>query len=150
MSKIKIFNYVQYNERVATSGQPEIDEFDLIAQQGSQAVINLAMPNSDGAIANEGSIVTGLGMAYFHIPVPFNEPKIAQLVLFIKIMESLKSANIWVHCVANYRVSAFMYQYQRKVYGASKKEAMSTIFEFWQPDKNWQNIMDLSVENILL
>jgi len=125
MSHNKIFNFIQYNEKIATSGQPESDEFALIAKNGIASIINLAMPNSDGALANEGQIVTALGMNYFHIPVPFDQPSVEHLVLFIKLMQSLSNKNVWVHCVANYRVSAFMYQYQRKIYDMPEKKAKS-------------------------
>ena len=108
------------------------------------------MHNSDDAVPNEGSIVTGLGMSYFHIPVPFEAPTVEHIRLFIKLMECLKSQKIWVHCAANFRVSAFMYLYQRHVYGASEKEEKSSIFEFWRPDETWQKFMELNVDDIAL
>src|SRR5450756_117291 len=39
-----------------------------------QITCNLALPTSDNAIPNEGSVVTSLGMAYVHIPVDFKAP----------------------------------------------------------------------------
>jgi len=42
-----------------------------IARMGYEAVVSLAMHDSEGAIPDEGSIVAGLEMSYFHIPVPF-------------------------------------------------------------------------------
>jgi len=148
MSIHEIYNYVQFNEGVATSGQPLSNEFKDIAESGFHAVVNLAMHNSDDAVANEGSIVTALEMAYFHIPVPFEAPTAKHLKLFIHLMECLKSDKVWVHCAANYRVAAFMYQYQRHVYGVPADAAKSPIFEFWQPDKIWQDLMALSADDI--
>jgi len=150
MSKTEIFNYVQFNEDIATSGQPLPDEFTFIAESGYKAVVNIAMHDSDDAVASEGNIVTSLGMSYFHIPVPFDAPTLEHLRLFIKIMECLKSEKVWVHCAANYRVSAFMYQYQMQVYGASSDEAKSSIFDYWHPNQTWNNIMDLSADEIAL
>jgi protein tyrosine phosphatase (PTP) superfamily phosphohydrolase (DUF442 family) len=150
MSKQKIFNYVQVNKNIATSGQPLADEFTFIGESGHQAVINIAMHNSDDAVANEGSIVTALGMSYFHIPVPFESPSVKHLRLFIRVMECLKGEKVWVHCAANYRVSAFMYQYQKQLYGLSSEEAKSSIFEFWHPDGEWKKIMSLRADEIML
>ena len=149
MSKQKIFNYIQVNKNIATSGQPLENEFFFIGESGHQAVINIAMHNSDDAVANEGTIVTALGMSYFHIPVPFESPTVNHLRLFIRVMECLKGEKVWVHCAANYRVSAFMYQYQKLVYGLSSEEAKSSIFEFWHPDEAWNEIMNLSAEEIM-
>ena len=148
MSIAKIRNYVQATETIATSGQPLEDQFPLIRQSGYQAVINIAMPDSEGALVNEGHIVTGLGMAYFHIPVPFEAPTVEQLRLFIGVMECLQGKKVWAHCIANYRVSAFMYQYRKTVYGVAPQEAKSSIFELWQPDAVWQQIMDLHPDEI--
>lgn len=150
MSKQEIFNYVQFNNDIATSGQPLKNEFFFISESGHKAVINIAMHNSDDAIANEGSIVTALGMSYFHIPVPFESPTVNHLRLFIKVMECFKGEKVWAHCAANYRVSAFMYQYQKHVYDLSSEDAKSPIFQFWHPDKAWKKIINLKADEILL
>ncbi len=146
----EIYNFVQLTDTIATSGQPLEGEFTLIAKSSHKAVINLAMHNSDDAIANEGNIVTTLGMSYFHLPVPFEAPAIEHLKLFFKIMECFKGEKVWAHCAANYRVSAFMYQYLKLLRGISTQEAKSSIFDFWQPDAAWKGIMELSKEEITL
>ncbi len=145
---MEILNYVQFNDRIATSGQPLEDEFSFISASGYKAVINIAMHNSDDFVPNEGYIVTELGMSYFHIPVPFEAPTVGQLRLFIQLMECLKNQSVWVHCAANFRVSAFMYLYQRHVYGASIEEAKSSVFEFWHPDETWKKFMELNIDGV--
>ena len=147
---MEIFNYVQFNDRIATSGQPLEDEFSFISEGGYKSVINIAMHNSDDFVPNEGYIVTKLGMSYFHIPVPFEAPTVEQLRLFIKLMECLKNQKVWVHCAANFRVSAFMYMYQKHVYDTTTEEAKSSIFEFWRPDETWENFMKLNTDDIAL
>ncbi|TFG93618.1 MAG: hypothetical protein E4H15_00920 [Syntrophobacterales bacterium] len=67
----KPLNYYQITEKVGTSGQPSKEQFSDIAQMGYEAVVNLAMHDSENTIPEEGGIVAGFGMAYFHIPVPF-------------------------------------------------------------------------------
>ena len=64
-----IRDYYQISDFLATSGQPTAQQFLLIAQAGYHAVINLAMSSSTNALANEGVIVTDLGMVYVQIPV---------------------------------------------------------------------------------
>jgi len=62
LSKIRDVRAI--GERVGTAGQPSEDQFRSVRDAGFEAVINLALPTSDKAMAHEGSIVTGLGMSY--------------------------------------------------------------------------------------
>lgn len=150
MSIAEITNFIQVSERIASSGQPEEHQFKLIANENYQLVINLAMPNSENAIPEEGNIVTAYKMSYVHIPVPFDAPNVAHLRQFIKIMSSFSDEKVWVHCVVNYRVSAFLYQYQRTVQGASVEQAKMVMLPSWQPNEVWQRFMAISPNEIAL
>ena len=87
MSIENIRNHIQVSENIASSGQPDVAEFQDIATAGYDVVVNLAMPDSDFAIPEEGNIVTAAGMAYIHIPVPFDAPTAEHLRQFIKVMQ---------------------------------------------------------------
>jgi len=150
MSIDTIFNYVQLTERIATSGQPTKKQFIDIANKEYKAIINIAMPDSDNAIQDEGSIVTFLGMSYFHIPVPFDAPEKSHLVLFLKLLKGLEENKIWVHCALNYRVSAFMYHHHKLVLKLPDKEAKSVIFENWKPNKVWRKFLAIEASEIAL
>jgi Putative phosphatase (DUF442) len=78
----EITNFVQLTEDIGTSGQPQREQFALIKDAGYDAVINLALPTSDHAIPDEGSVVTGLGMSYSHVPVVFENPTLDNLRTF--------------------------------------------------------------------
>ena len=148
LSAIK--NFVQLTTDVGTSGQPKRDQFELIAKDGYSAVVNLALPTSDHAIADEGSVVTGFGMSYFHIPVDFAKPTIEDLRTFFGTMQALDGRKVWVHCVVNARVSAFMYLYLKHVRGVDEAEARSPVLERWQPtmDPVWSSFIRLDGEQI--
>jgi protein tyrosine phosphatase (PTP) superfamily phosphohydrolase (DUF442 family) len=150
MSIDEIRNYIQVSDRIASSGQPEDHQFKYIADAGYEVVINLAMPNSESAIPEEGNIVTSLKMTYVHIPVPFDAPDIVHLRDFIKVMHALSHQKVWIHCVANYRVSAFLYQYFRLVHGAQPEEARKVMLTSWKPNKIWQKFLALSDEEVAL
>ncbi|MEJ2620441.1 MAG: protein tyrosine phosphatase family protein [Candidatus Thiodiazotropha sp.] len=141
-----ITNYIKVSERIASSGQPEEHQFKAIAQAGYQVVINLAMPNSENAIPEEGYIVTARSMTYVHIPVPFDAPNAEHLKTFIGIMNGCRDQKVWLHCVVNKRVSAFLYQYLRVVDDWSHKEALKVMLPAWQPDDVWQEFMNLTLE----
>jgi protein tyrosine phosphatase (PTP) superfamily phosphohydrolase (DUF442 family) len=150
MSIEEITNFIQVSENIASSGQPEEHQFKSIAAAGYRVVINLAMPNSENAISEEGYLVTALKMAYVHLPVPFESPTTQHLQTFIKIMSSFADDRIWVHCVVNYRVSAFLYQYFRLALGYSEEQARRAILSSWQPNEIWQRFMDISRNEIAL
>jgi protein tyrosine phosphatase (PTP) superfamily phosphohydrolase (DUF442 family) len=139
-----IRNYVLVSNRIASSGQPNELQFNDIAEAGYQAVINLAMPDAENAIPEEGNIVSSLNMAYVQLPVPFNAPNLEHLKMFVGIMEALSDKKVWVHCVANKRASAFLYQYQRLIHEKSHDEAVEAMLPNWQPDEVWQRFMTLS------
>ena len=143
-----VLNYIKINELISTSGQPKIEEFDLIKNEGFEVVINLALCNASNAIENEDKIVTNLGMSYFHIPVNFENPKASDLKLFINVMQSLGANKVWVHCAKNYRVSAFMYVYHKYVLKTPFENIDLSIFNIWNPDKTWQELMKITLEDL--
>ena len=143
-----ILNYIKINELISTSGQPKIEEFDLIKDEGFEVVINLALCNASNAMENEDKVVTNLGMSYFHIPVDFENPKPSDLKLFINVMQSLGANKVWVHCAKNYRVSAFMYVYHKYVLKTPFENIDLSIFNIWNPDKSWQELMKITLEDL--
>ena len=62
-------------------------------------------------------------MTYIHIPVDFQNPTDQDFEQFCAVMEQLKDDRVHVHCIANYRVSAFFYRYRRDVLGIDEAKA---------------------------
>ena len=54
-------------------------------------------------------------MIYIHIRVDFQNPTDQDFSQFSSVMDRLKDVPVHVHCIANYRVSAFLYRYRRDV-----------------------------------
>lgn len=145
-----LLNFHQSTETIGTSGQPSADQFREIASIGYQAVVNLAMPDSDDALENEGSLVTSEGMAYFHIPVPFDDPQPAHLKTFFGVMDALEGQKVLVHCQVNARVSAFMHQYLTLTKGKTSEEASSPLLGKWRPrmDDVWKRVLSWDLKDI--
>ena len=145
-----ITNYVPLTGDISSSGQPRRDQFELIADAGYEVVINLALADSEHAIPEEGSIVTGLGMRFVHIPVDFAAPTVADLREFIGVMEAFTGRRIWVHCVVNARVSAFLYHYLSKVRGLPEAECRTPILDKWAPqmDGVWKAFLAIDAATI--
>jgi len=143
-----ILNYIKINELISTSGQPTVEQFELIAQEEFEVVINLALYNASNAIENEDKVVTSLNMTYFHIPVDFENPKPSDVKLFLNTLQALGSNKVWVHCALNYRVSAFMYIYHKYILQTPFDDIDISLFEEWSPDIKWQEIIKISYEEI--
>lgn len=147
-----ITNFVQLTEDVATSGQPTREQFAEIAAKGYRAVVNLALAESDHAVPEEGSLVAAAGMSYAHIPVRWDGPTVDDLRLFIGTMRALEGRKVWVHCVLNLRVSAFMYHYLRNDRGLPEAQSRSPVLDRWGPrmDEVWKRFLALTPDEIRL
>ena len=146
----EIFNFVQLTDRVGTAGQPTREQFADISAAGYAAVINLAMHDSDNAIADEGGVVSSNGMRYLHLPIDFSAPTADDARLFIDIMRALAPRKVFVHCAMNLRVSAFMYLYLHHACGVSEEQARSPILAKWEPrmDQVWRDFLSLSAQEV--
>ena len=145
-------NFVQLTDRVGTSGQPTAAQFADIAAAGYRAVVNLALANSDNAIADEGGVVSGLRLSYFHLPVLFDAPQLSELRTFIGLMRVLEDRPVWVHCAMNLRVSAFMYHYLRHDLELPEAQARSPVFKRWEPrmDAVWRDFLAIPAAALAL
>ena len=146
----QILNFVQLTDSIGTSGQPTAEQFGDIAAAGYSVVVNLAVPDSHNAVANEGSLVTATGMTYVNIPVKWDDPTLRDLQRFIRTMRAFEGERVFVHCAMNLRVSAFLYQYLTIEKGLPPERARSPILEKWAPqmDEVWKRFLALPPEAV--
>ena len=102
-----IYNWRRLDDRITTSGQPTEPEFADIHALGVRHIINLGLHTHEKALPDEAASVSRLGMMYIHMPVDFQNPTDQDFDQFCSVMEQLKEVPVHVHCIANYRVSAF-------------------------------------------
>jgi protein tyrosine phosphatase (PTP) superfamily phosphohydrolase (DUF442 family) len=129
-------------QKLATSGQPTIEQFTKIKAAGYQVVINLALLDSSNAVPTEPSILADLGLTYIHIPVLWESPTAADFDLFRQTMQQYADRSVYVHCAANMRVSAFIYLYRRIYQNMSAATALADLEKIWTPNPIWQKFMD--------
>ncbi|SBS31279.1 hypothetical protein MSP8886_02049 [Marinomonas spartinae] len=144
----KIRNFVQLTPLIATGGQPKAEQFLSIAENGYDYVINLGMLDHPDAVLEEDQLVSELGMSYIHVPVKFDAPSKKQVALFCRLLSLLKTQKVFVHCIMNYRVSAFMYHYFSKVEKCSEHASKSIMFERWDINPVWQEMLKWSAEDL--
>lgn len=136
-----IYNFLQIDDAIATSGQPKAEEFEEIKNSGYQTVINLALTNSSNALDNEPEIVKSRGMEYIHIPVIWEKPTLKDFQTFVKVIDDNPERKLFVHCAANKRVSVFIYLYRLQK-GVDRALAQKDLEAIWKPNQVWQNFID--------
>ena len=138
----RIVNHVQVDGRIATSGALSEQAVADIAAAQYRHVIDLLPADNRFALAGERALVEGHGISYRHIPIDFGAPKRADFDTFVQAMQSAAGDKVWVHCAANFRVTAFMALYGRHHQGWTAERARDLIAEVWQPDATWQAFLD--------
>jgi len=137
----RIRNFLRIDDRLATSGMPQPDDFAALRQAGFDVVINLALPTSDNALPNEGELVSAQGMTYVHIPVKFDAPQPADFQRFTRVMDACAGQRVLVHCAVNKRVSAFVFLHRLRQ-GTDRAVAESDLTKIWQPDGVWLEFLN--------
>jgi protein tyrosine phosphatase (PTP) superfamily phosphohydrolase (DUF442 family) len=137
----EIPNFLQISDRLATAGQPTINQYPAIATAGYQVVINLGLIDSPNALADEATIASNLGFAYIHIPVQWNQPTPEDFQEFADEMDKQNGHKIFVHCAANKRVSVFVYLYRLRT-GTDQPTALQDLAKIWTPNPIWQSLIE--------
>jgi uncharacterized protein (TIGR01244 family) len=132
-----IYNWRRLDDRITTSGQPTEAQLADIHALGVRHIINLGLHSHEKALPDEAASVSRLGMTYIHIPVDFQSPTDGDFARFCSAMEQFKDVPVHVHCIANYRVSAFFYRYRRDVIGTDAAQARTDMEQVWQPEGVW-------------
>jgi protein tyrosine phosphatase (PTP) superfamily phosphohydrolase (DUF442 family) len=132
-----IYNWRRLDDRITTSGQPTETQLADIEALGVRHVVNLALHTHEKALPDERGSLGRLGISYIHIPVDFQNPTDQDFEKFCSAMEELKDVPVHVHCIANYRVSAFFYRYRRDVLGWDDAKARAEMDAIWHPEGVW-------------
>ncbi len=140
-------NFQRVSDRLASSGQIAYDQIPLLAEEGFEVVVNLAVADS-ARNGEEGFRVIQQGLTYVHIPVDWENPSMEDVELFFDVMEAVEGRKVYVHCFANMRASAFVYMYRTLVQGVPEAEARATMNEVWDPWEleQWGGLIDRARE----
>src|SRR3954467_11120941 len=132
-----IYHWCPLDDRITTSGQPTESQLADIQALGIRHIVNLGLHTHEKALPDEAASVNRLGMMYIHIPVDLQNPTDRDFDQFCSVMEQLKGVRVHVHCIANYRVSAFFYRYHRDVLGMDEPQARADMEQVWKPNGVW-------------
>jgi uncharacterized protein (TIGR01244 family) len=127
-----IRGWQRLDDHTTTSGRIEDGDLAALTALGTVHVINLAMTDHPEALADEGAKVMAAGMAYTHIPVPFDAPDEVHYEAFRRALGAHEGA-VHVHCIMNWRVSAFCYRLNREA-SMDEAEARALLHVQWAPE----------------
>ena len=128
---VEIRNWQRRPDGITTSGKLEPGDPGRLAAIGVKHVINLALDDHPEALADERSLLGQVGINYTHIPVPFEAPTREHVD---QMREALRQeiGPAHVHCIMNYRVTAFFYLLDRES-GMPEREARAIMAQIWDP-----------------
>ena len=132
---VDIRAWQRLDEQTTTSGKLEAGDVARLAAIGVKHVINLALDDHPEALADERALLASHGLSYTHIPVPFDAPDDAHFDAFRGALDEAGGAAVHVHCIMNFRVSAFFYRLNRDYRGMPEAQARALMEKQWAPDK---------------
>ncbi len=138
-------NYVVAGERIHTSGQPSAETLADLGERGFALVVNLAPPTTPDAVADEGRLVAGDGVAYVNIPVNWQRPTAAEFDLFSAVMQGASDQKVLVHCQLNMRASAFTFLYRVVHEGVAPEAAFTALSQVWVPRDQWAEFVNTTL-----
>ena len=126
-----IRNWQRRPDGVTTSGRLEPGDPARLAALGVRHVINLALDSHPEALPDEAALLAEQGIAYTHIPVPFDAPTHEHVAELSQVLDETEGP-VHVHCIMNYRVTAFFYLLD-KASGVPEAEARGRMAAVWDP-----------------
>jgi protein tyrosine phosphatase (PTP) superfamily phosphohydrolase (DUF442 family) len=138
----QITNYLVINDNLLTGGMPTADQLPVLQFEKIDLVVNLAIEDSPSATSNEREILNSLGISYHNIPVVWEDPKASDLTQFFSIMDENESKKMFVHCVLNMRVSAFVFLYFVIKKQMHPEIAFLNLRKIWEPNLIWQTFIN--------
>ena len=126
-----IRGWQRLSPRITTSGRIEDADIARLSAIGVAHVVNLALDDHPDALADEGAKLAAAGIGYTHIPVPFDAPGEDHFRAFMDALGAIE-APVHVHCIANWRVSAFFYRYNLSR-GMAEAAARALMERQWSP-----------------
>ena len=142
----EILNVQKIHNNLYSSGQPTVQQLELICQAGVSTVINLALNDADNSLIRqhiyEDRALLELGMHYIHLPILWDCPSASQALFALKAIHHLQDQLVWVHCAKNWRASSLMYLYRRFYMKMPIEKADELLHQVWEPDETWTGLIN--------
>lgn len=128
---VDIRHWQRRADGITTSGRLQPRDPARLAAIGVRHVINLALDTHPEALTDEAALMAAAGIAYTHIPVPFDAPR-HDHVAALQAALAAHPGPAHVHCIMNWRVTAFFYLLDCAA-GVPEPEARARMAQVWNP-----------------
>lgn len=128
---VDIRNWQRRPDGITTSGRLVPGDPVRLAAIGVRHVVNLALSDHPEALADEAGQMAAAGIGYTHIPVPFDAPTRGHVARLARVLAEVDGP-VHVHCIMNWRVTAFLYLIDRQA-GIAEPEARARMTSVWDP-----------------
>ena len=132
MSDDEMRNVLRVDEHTLTAGQPTEEQLRAVAAEGVEVVINLATISPRYSLPDEAGLVRSLGLEYVHLPVDWDNPLPADFEAFSSTIDASAGRHVFIHCAANFRVTAFYGLYAMRRLGWTEAQADALRAQIWQ------------------
>lgn len=135
---VDIRSFLRLSPRITTSGRLQPGDAARLAAIGATRVINLSLHDHPEALPDPQAEMARAGLGYIHIPIPFAAPEEAHYRAFAEVLGA-DDAPVHVHCIMNWRVSAFFYRWHIEAGvrgdagGMDEPEARQWLEKVWSP-----------------
>ncbi len=138
-------NYVENSPVLSSAGMPSRKQFAGIAKEGFGIVVNLAPAGVLGSHDDERALAEDAGLRYFHVPVDFEAPRLADYDRFAAILRDAGKQRVLVHCQVNLRASSFVFLYRVIELGEDPDRAYADVTRIWSPAPVWAKFLRQSL-----
>lgn len=125
--------FQRLSPRITTSGRLQPGDPARLAAIGVRRVINLSLHDHPEALPEPAAEMAAAGLTYVHIPVPFDAPEDPHYADFAAAMAASDDEPVHVHCIMNWRVSAFFYRWHQDACEMAESAARRLMEQHWSP-----------------
>jgi len=134
---MKITNFYQFSENIASGAQPTVEQIVELQQTGYDAVVNISPENTRNYLKNEDEIVENADMKYVHFPVDCSNLQENHYLTFKEILSQFQNSKIFVHCGGNIKSSNLIHMYNVLELNIDEKESLKMLLEIQNPEQKW-------------
>lgn len=134
-------NVVPIGPRLVTAGQPTAAALATLGSLGFQAVVYLAPWTVPDAVADEPARLARQGVAFRHIPIPFDAPTAAHAQAVSEALTALAHQRVLVHCQVNMRASSMVFLHRVIQGREDPATAYAAVRQVWVPRGPWRQLL---------
>lgn len=138
-------NTVPIGPALVTSGQPPRSTLEGLRDLDFDTVIHLVPHGLSDGIDDEPQILARQGVAYVHLPIPFDAPTPDHVQAvsdaLLQWRERSRGRRLLVHCQVNLRASTMVFLHRATRERVDPWSAWTSVSAVWTPRGPWRRLV---------